>query len=251
MELVGNKKVSEEVLIKRLVCSELSPQEHLQDSVSQCNNWLSSPIFCVYLEGSLLVGFYLNFGFQVSWDFAGGNWEKRKESADEAGAWVLVKRLEAVHPISVISMFHVHRLVEIRGYKSVYPFTTNTFTWLSGTQFLPALKIIWKKKIICKLSLPRWLIDKKSTCSCRRCKRLDQARSLGLKDPWRRKWRPTSWFLPGKIWDHKESGLTECTHRILGSLSGSILFRKLLSVKPPLYLNKAVCNFPKKSRPIF
>ena len=178
MELVGNKKVSEEVLIKRLVCIELSPQEHLQDSVSQCNNWLSSPIFCVYLEGSLLVGFYLNLGFQVSWDFAGGNWEKRKESADEAGAWVLVKRLEAVHPISVISMFHVHRLVEIRGYKSVYPFTTNTFTWLSGTQFLPALKIIWKKKSSASLAFPGGSLIKNPPAHA------GDARDLIRLDPW-------------------------------------------------------------------
>ena len=40
MEPVENKKVSEEVLIKKLVCIELSPQEHLQDSVSQCNTQL-------------------------------------------------------------------------------------------------------------------------------------------------------------------------------------------------------------------
>ena len=37
MEFVENKKVSEVVLIRRLVCMENSPQELLQDSVSQCN----------------------------------------------------------------------------------------------------------------------------------------------------------------------------------------------------------------------
>ena len=46
----------------------------------------------------------------------------------------------------------------------------------------------------------------------------------GLKDPWKRKWQLTPLLLPGKshvqrnlagysLWGHKESGMTELTHK--------------------------------------
>ena len=44
------------------------------------------------------------------------------------------------------------------------------------------------------LGLSRWLDSKESTCQCRSCK-LDM---LVRKIPWRRKWKPTPIFLPGK-----------------------------------------------------
>ena len=72
-------------------------------------------------------------------------------------------------------------------------------------------------------SNPRWLSDKESTCQCRRL-RFDPW--VG-KIPWRRKWQPTSVFLPGKShgernlvgyspWAHKKSDTIEglSTHTI-------------------------------------
>ena len=63
--------------------------------------------------------------------------------------------------------------------------------------------------------LPRWLSGKESTCHCR----IHGFNPWVGKIPWRRKWQPTSVFLPGKFhrqknlvgyspWDHKESDTT-------------------------------------------
>ena len=79
--------------------------------------------------------------------------------------------------------------------------------------------------------LPRWLSGKESTCQCRR---------LGFhpwvgKIPWRRKWQPTSVFLPGKShrkkslavyspWGHKKSDRTyrlKNNNRIPGTWSNN------------------------------
>ena len=71
--------------------------------------------------------------------------------------------------------------------------------------------------------LPRWRSGKESACQCRRCKRHRFHPWVG-KIPWRRKWPPTSVFLPGKSHGqrslagyspggHKESDMTEHTHR--------------------------------------
>ena len=61
---------------------------------------------------------------------------------------------------------------------------------------------------------------KKSTCQCRRGKRLRFDLWVG-KIPWRRKWQTTPVFLPGEshgqsllgysLWGHKESDTTEHT----------------------------------------
>ena len=42
--------------------------------------------------------------------------------------------------------------------------------------------------------LPAWLSGKESTCQCRRCR----FNPWVGKSPWRRKWQPTTVFLPGK-----------------------------------------------------
>ena len=54
--------------------------------------------------------------------------------------------------------------------------------------------------------IPRWHDGKESACQCRTCKR------LGLdpwvrKSPWRRKWRPTPVFSPGKSHSQEPGGL--------------------------------------------
>ena len=65
----------------------------------------------------------------------------------------------------------------------------------------------------------RWCSGKESTCQCRRCKRCG-FNPWVRKIPWRRKWQPTSVFLPGKPhgqrslagyspWDLKELDKTE------------------------------------------
>ena len=67
--------------------------------------------------------------------------------------------------------------------------------------------------------LPRWLSGKESACQCRKHKKL-RFDSLAGKIPWKRKWKPTLVFLPGKShgqrslagyspWGHKESDMTE------------------------------------------
>ena len=52
------------------------------------------------------------------------------------------------------------------------------------------------------MGLPQWLRGKESSCQCRR-PRFD---SWSKKIPWRRKWQPTSVFLPGK--SHGQRSLT-------------------------------------------
>ena len=54
------------------------------------------------------------------------------------------------------------------------------------------------------LGLPKWLGGKESTCQSRRCERCGLNPSVG-KVPWRRNWKPTLVFLPGK--SHKQRGL--------------------------------------------
>ena len=69
------------------------------------------------------------------------------------------------------------------------------------------------------LRLPRWLSGKEFTCQCRRHRRQGFDPSVG-KIPWRRKWQPTSVFLPGEShgwkslagyshWGYKESDMAE------------------------------------------
>ena len=69
------------------------------------------------------------------------------------------------------------------------------------------------------MDFPGGTVVKKSTCQCRRLSRHGfnpQVRKI----PWRRKWHPTTVFLPGKshgqrgladcsLWGHKESYMTE------------------------------------------
>ena len=43
--------------------------------------------------------------------------------------------------------------------------------------------------------LPRWLSGKESACQCRRC---GSPNPWVRKTSWRRKWKPTPVFLPGK-----------------------------------------------------
>ena len=47
------------------------------------------------------------------------------------------------------------------------------------------------------LELPRWCSGKEIVCQCRRHRRCEFDAWVG-KIPWRRKWQPTSVFLPGK-----------------------------------------------------
>ena len=47
---------------------------------------------------------------------------------------------------------------------------------------------------ICFRGLPRWLNGKESACQCRRCEFDHWVREI----PWRKKWQPTTVFLPGK-----------------------------------------------------
>ena len=78
---------------------------------------------------------------------------------------------------------------------------------------------MWEILIAVSSGLPWWLSSKESTCNA------GDAGDLGVipwvvKIPWRRKWQPTSVFLPGKShgersqvdhspWGHKESDTTE------------------------------------------
>ena len=52
-------------------------------------------------------------------------------------------------------------------------------------------------KLTNEYGLPRWHSGKESACQCRRCKRCEFNPWIG-KIPWRRKWQPTSVFLPGE-----------------------------------------------------
>ena len=56
-----------------------------------------------------------------------------------------------------------------------------------------------------KPSLPRWRSGEESPCQCRRRKRCRFSLWVG-KIPWRRKWRPTSLFLPGKLCGQEDPG---------------------------------------------
>ena len=58
------------------------------------------------------------------------------------------------------------------------------------------------------LRLPRWLSGKEFTCQCRRHRRQGFDPSVG-KIPWRRKWQPTSVFLPGEF--HGQRSLVGCS----------------------------------------
>ena len=77
----------------------------------------------------------------------------------------------------------------------------------------------------CVVGLPRWGRGKKSTCQCRRCKRLRFNPWVG-KIPWSGKWQPTPVFLPGKSHGQRspaghrqgvtELDVTEHTHMLFG-----------------------------------
>ena len=61
-----------------------------------------------------------------------------------------------------------------------------SWTWLSDWTELSTL-----------FELLRWLSGKESPCPCRRCR--SEFSSWATKTPWRRKWHPTSVFLPGEV----------------------------------------------------
>ena len=80
------------------------------------------------------------------------------------------------------------------------------------------MKCTMLKGMSIQCSFPRWLSDKESACNGR-C-RFD---SWVRRTPWRRKWQPTSVFLPGKShrqrslagyspWNRKELDMTELLH---------------------------------------
>ena len=65
------------------------------------------------------------------------------------------------------------------------------------------------------LGLPRWLSGKELACQCRRVRRYSFDLWVG-KILWRRKWQPTTVFLPGKF--HGERSLAATVHRVAKSL---------------------------------
>jgi len=64
---------------------------------------------------------------------------------------------------------------------------------------LAAIKLVYlkRKKSTRLAGLPRWCSGKESPCYCRRSKR-HGFDSWVTKIPWRRQWKPTPVFLPGK-----------------------------------------------------
>ena len=60
---------------------------------------------------------------------------------------------------------------------------------------IPHLKIFTKRII----GLPRWYSGKEPTCQHRRCRFDPWVRKI----PWRRKWKPTPVFLPGKFHEQR------------------------------------------------
>ena len=85
------------------------------------------------------------------------------------------------------------------------------FSWYSHMKFWTLYRQWW--------GFPGGSGGKKSSCQCRRCRRLGFDPWVG-KILWRRKWQPTLVFLPGKFcvqrslvgyspWGHKESDITE------------------------------------------
>ena len=64
--------------------------------------------------------------------------------------------------------------------------------------------------VIIQFRLPWWLSDKESHCQCRRLEFDPSVRKI----PWRRKWQPTTVFLPGESHGHRslvDSSLWGCT----------------------------------------
>ena len=55
-------------------------------------------------------------------------------------------------------------------------------------------EIIYLKRLVLSMGLPRWHIGKESVCQCKRLKFDPWIRNI----PWRRKWQPTPVFLPRK-----------------------------------------------------
>ena len=81
--------------------------------------------------------------------------------------------------------------------------------WWQCVQDTLSLRIIMRfliRSLMCSGELPWWLSGKESACRCRR-------RGLNPwveKIPWRRKWQPTSVFLPRKsLCDHRELDRTQ------------------------------------------
>ena len=71
----------------------------------------------------------------------------------------------------------------------------------------------------CLWGLPRWLSGKESTYQSRRNKKCEFDPWVG-KIPWRRKWQPTSVFLPGKFHAQRSiAGYSSCLHRVKIRLS--------------------------------
>ena len=72
------------------------------------------------------------------------------------------------------------------------------------------------------MEFPRWLTGKEFVCHCRRLQTCWFHSRVG-KIPWRRNWKPTLVFLPGKsyrqrglvsysLWGRKESDTTQHKH---------------------------------------
>ena len=76
------------------------------------------------------------------------------------------------------------------------------------------LKVEWIYSFVC-VWISQLRCGKESACQCRRCKR--HGFHLWIrKIPWRRKWHPTSVFLPGK--SHGQRSLVGCSpwgHRVI------------------------------------
>ena len=104
---------------------------------------------------------------------------------------------------------------------------------------------------ILHLGLPWWLTGQRTHLKCRRHRRCGL--SLGQEDPWRRKWRPTLVFLPGKPhgqrslvgyrpWGHKELDTTEHTgtDKLVTPVCESLYFT--LNLSPKLWSPEVSCK---------
>ena len=99
--------------------------------------------------------------------------------------------------------------------------------------------------------LPRWYIDKESTCQCRRCRK-HRFYPWVRKIPWSRKWQLTqysclensmvnrAWQVSYNPWGHKESNTTKQLSTQYGLNNSTVSLLNVLIVITRLWLHKRI-----------
>ena len=201
------------------------------DTVSNmCHVYLSNSIIVFWTEHGVRIHFPASpqrasppfpalFTYSLSLPHASAN--PSPSICTRVGLWlasvlfrlsVSVPILDGITDLMDVSLSELQELVMDReAWRAAIHGVAKSRTWLCDrTELMPIPGCLNYCCLVSSLGLPWWLSGKEAVCQCGRCRFDPWVQNI----PWRRKWRLTPVFLPGKshgqrrlvgwsLWDHK------------------------------------------------